>query len=139
MRSTGMNIVEEIRNDINGAAALTDWLGDLDPVHEMVALFRAERCVQANNGEPCPWNVEPNWWERHAKHPVAQFIRKEMELKTGMNLRTGYDDKLHMCKLCGCALQLKVWVPMRHLEGRTNKDKFAKAPTWCWVKKEMNL
>ena len=132
-----MNIIEEIRNDISGAEALADWLGNEPPVNEMVALFRAERCVQGDAGLSCPLNVEPGWWERNVKDPIARWITRELEEQHRMNLNTPYDDQLHICKICGCAMRLKVWTPASVLRRHINKKQLNQSPSWCWLRKEL--
>lgn len=132
-----MNPLTEIAQDITGAAALADWLGDNGvPVDPMVAELRAQRCVIGNKGEPCPHNKEPNWWGR-IKSTIADWIRKEIEVKNGMGLHVESEDSLHMCAKCGCALPLKVWVPRKHLEDHTDKTKLKDWPSWCWLRREM--
>lgn len=133
-----MNPVDEIKNTISGAAALADWLGaGGSPVDPMVANFRAQRCLTGNNGAPCDLNVQPNWWDR-VKSEIARWIRAELELKNRMALKVDGEDKLHMCKNCGCALPLKVWVPTRHIRDHTDAEKLKTYPEWCWIKRELS-
>ena len=131
-----MSAVSAIKETYDGMALLRDWLGDEEPVHEMVALFRAERCIQGNNGKPCPQNKEPNWWFRNVADPIAQYIRRQLELKSKMKMRLLIDDDLHMCASCGCALPLKVWVPSHHLRAHLSKAVIDKTPDYCWMRKE---
>jgi hypothetical protein len=126
-----------LKQDIDGASALADWLGDgghtVDP---MIAEFRAARCVSGNNGDPCPHNKEPNWWDR-VKHVVADWIRKQLELKEGMELRLSVEESLHMCAKCGCCLKLKVWVPTDHIRAITPEKTLQEMPDYCWIKREL--
>ena len=132
-----MNIVKEVKDDINGIEALADWLGDPGlPVHQMVAEFRSERCATGNDGKPCPLNVEPNWWDR-VKTQIALWIRRELELKHGMGLRVANEEKIHMCKSCGCCLRLKVWTPKSHLQKHITKESLEHNPDYCWLRKEL--
>jgi hypothetical protein len=120
-----------------GIAVLTDWLGEGgSPVDRMVAAFRSERCLIGNNGQPCPNNVQPNWWDR-VKHKIADWIKAELELKNRMNLHLAEDSKLHMCSACGCCLQLKVWTPTKHIRAHTTPEKISELPNWCWMKREL--
>lgn len=132
-----MNPLTEIQNDISGMAALADWLGDAgEPAHPMVAAMRASRCVEANNGEPCPMNRAPKWWEK-AKEIPARWMRKELELKNHMKLRVPQEDRLHMCAACGCCLPLKVWAPRSLIRDHTTQKQLAQMPDYCWIKKEL--
>lgn len=132
-----MSILNEIQNDITGIEALHDWLGDLgEPVHPMVSELRGKICVTGNQGQPCPLNMEPNWWER-VKHRVADWIKRELEIKHTMNLTTPWDSQLHMCKACGCCLPLKVHTPTRVMKEHVRPDQLSQTPSYCWMRKEI--
>lgn len=126
-----MNIVEEIKNDINGIDLLTDWLGTGEPVHEMVAEFRANRCVT------CEFNVAPNWWDKNIKNPIAKWIKGELELKNQQGLRVPNEERLSICSICGCCNALAVWVPTLHIKSHTSAEQLKKFPDWCWKKLEI--
>lgn len=130
-------LLSEIQNDISGLAALHDWLGETgDPVHPMVAELRAQRCVEGNEGKPCPLNVAPRWWQK-AKGKIANWIRKELELKAHMRLKVPQERRLHMCKACGCCLPLKVWAPRNVIREHTSQETIDKTPSYCWMRKEV--
>jgi len=131
-----MNPLDEIKNDITGLAALRDWLGDGEPVHPMVAEFRAQRCAAGDNGKRCPLNQGQGWLET-AKGEVSDWIRKEMELKNGMELHVTNETHLHVCKACSCYLRLKVWMPSHHVRQHTTPEQLAKMPDFCWIKTEL--
>ena len=132
-----MSVLTEIENDITGAQALADWLGGEPPVHKLVALNRAEACVQGDNGQPCPLNVEPNWWERNVKDPIARWITKELEVKHRYQLQTPYDGQLHMCRACGCCMKLKVWTPAKVLKSHITEKQLNQTPAFCWMRKKL--
>jgi hypothetical protein len=126
-----------IVGDINGVEALADWLGDAGvPVDPLVAEFRAARCVSGKNGQPCPLNRSPNWWEK-VKHVVADWIKMELELKNNMKLEVTCEQRLHMCKASGCCLRLKVWAPAKHLKTHISRETLDKTPDYCWMRKEL--
>jgi hypothetical protein len=130
-------MIAEIKNLWTGAQLLYDWLGDGGAVSPMVAEFRAQRCISGNNGEPCPNNVQPRSWEKHLTDPVAQAIRRQLELKHGMNLHLPDEDKLAMCKICGCCNALLVWTPTKHLrEHHLKNHSIDTYPKFCWKRKE---
>lgn len=131
-----MNIVEEIKNDINGIDLLSDWLGTGQPVGQIVAELRSERCAVGNDGKPCPLNVAPNWWDR-VKSEIADWIRHELELKNKLMLSVPQEHNLHMCKACGCCLRLKVWTPAIHLRGHVSEKQIEQTPSYCWMRKEL--
>ena len=132
-----MKILDEIKQDMTGAALLRDWLGDDGiPVNEMIAEFRAQRCIMGNDGEPCPLNSHENWWDK-VKHAVADWIRAQLSLKHKMNISLADDPHLHMCSACGCCLKLKVWVPNKHLRDHTSKEVLDKTVSYCWMRKEL--
>lgn len=131
-----MKPIEEIQNDISGLAALRDWLGDLgEPVHPLVSEYRAKVCLTGNNGDRCPQDIEPNWWDR-VKSVVADWIRAELEIKNRMNLTVMGEEHLHMCAACGCCLKLKVHVPTVVIKAHLTKKQLAKTPAYCWMRRE---
>jgi hypothetical protein len=107
-----------------GVDILTGWLGDgASPVAPQDAERRAEVCSS------CPHNRKAS---KPLTGPVAAAIRKGVEMKSGASLHTSHDAKLETCQLCSCVLQLKVWVPIRHImDGST-----IQMPEFCWVSKE---
>lgn len=137
-----MRLLEEIRNDANGAALLADWLGaGAQPVHRQLAEVRAFACSSGDTGNPdgsrCRFNVAPRWWET-VKGQIADTIRSEMEIKFHLQLKVSREEGINMCKLCGCCLRLKVWAPIEHIAAHTSPELRDKLPKWCWMKKELN-
>lgn len=133
-------LLTELENDISGLAALADWLGDNgDPVHPLVAELRAQRCVEGDEGKPCPLNKAPKWWElaENVKTRAARWIHKELELKGHMQIRVPQEDRLHMCSACGCCLPLKVWAPRDVVRKHTTQKTIDKTPAYCWLRKEL--
>jgi hypothetical protein len=132
-----VNILDEIRNDAQGLALLKDWLGEggktVDPVQ---ADIRAHVCYNGNNGEPCPRNKEPNWWER-VKSAIALTIRDQLELKSRMQLKVHREESIHMCSACGCCLKLKVWTPIEHIKSHLSVEQFNRTVPYCWMRKEI--
>ena len=126
-----------LKQDITGIAAIADWLGDGgSPVSPVLAEFRANRCTSGNDGKPCPYNTSPGWWNT-VKDTVAQWIRRELEVKNAMQLHTAQDDHLHMCTVCGCCPKLKVWTPLKHIRDHTPHDIIKKFPAFCWQRVEL--
>ncbi len=134
-----MNVLEEIKRDFEGAKMLSDWLGDdWRHVTREKADHRGLACLRGNGGQKCPYNVEPNWWER-VKTRIAEVIRAQLAIKKKLAMTTTFDDQLHMCQQCGCALQLKVHVPIEHIKAHTSPEVLAGFPEWCWQKREITM
>lgn len=134
-----MNLIEEIRKDVVGAKVLADWIGDGVPVRSEHARGRAAVCLHGNEGNSCPHNKSPKWWEIFFKHPIAEAIRAQLYVKSKMNLSTPHDENLHMCSVCGCNLSLKVHTPIDHIKRHTSPDVLAQYPAYCWQRREMEL
>ena len=133
-----MSVIDEIRNDVAGAGLLADWLGHGgDPVSSVMAEQRASACAFGDDGKPCAMNVQPNWWDR-VKSVIANTIRGQLALKHKMELKVSSEENLHMCRACGCALPLKVWVPIETLKAQTKQAVIDKTVPFCWMRKELN-
>lgn len=132
-----MNVFEELRNDVQGALLLNDWIGDGgEPVSQAQADFRADACLHGNGGSPCPLNVEKNWWDK-VKDAIAETIRAELELKNRIQLHATGENDLFMCRPCGCCLRLKVWTPIKHIQKHLPKEALDSMPSFCWQKNEI--
>lgn len=107
-----------------------DWLGEGGkPVSKFQATERAFIC------SICPENQYPKWWE-HSKQAIATMMRKHLEYKNQASISTERDADLHMCKVCGCCLPLKVHVPMKHIMAHTDAETLARFPENCWIARE---
>lgn len=127
-----MDFVREIKHDAAGAAMMTDWLGDGGiPVPQSKADERASACLV------CPKNVDPTWWERMTKDPIADVIRHQLEIKNSMEMRVEGEAFMGMCQPCGCCTRLKVWVPIKHVKAHTAQDVLESFPAFCWQLNEI--
>ncbi len=122
-----MIILEEIKSDSAALMLVKDWLGDGESVRKHTAENRASVCVE------CKFNVAPNWWDHHVKEPIAETIKKELELKSRMKMDTEFDEHLSMCKICGCCNRLKIWAETHDIRDHMPKGQLEKYPVWCWV------
>ena len=110
--------------------ALLDWLGSGgQPVSPELAEKRASICAS------CPLNVQPGWWEKNLKEPIAQAIVRTLELKHSMKITTSLDGKLAMCQGCGCVNSLHVHAPLSHIIGHTKMQTMARFDPQCWILK----
>lgn len=113
---------------------LKDWLGDGGKaVDNSTANLRSMACVM------CPLNVAPNWWNliENAKSKIAQTIRHQLEIKNEMLMRVPFEAHLHMCKACGCALPLKIHVPIEHIKEHLKPGDLEKLHPNCWIRREL--
>lgn len=117
---------------IDTAHLLYDWIGDGKTVTQTHADARASVCMV------CPKNVEALWWEKMIKDPIAEVIRHQLEIKNGMQLHADGEAFLSMCSCCGCAVSLKVWVPIDHIKAHTAQDVYTKFPAFCWIRNEID-
>jgi len=125
-----MRFVTELKNDLAALGTLRDWLGEgMNPVTANQAEFRATICAN------CPLNEKGDWWNQITSM-IASGIKNQIELKTRLKLKTKFDAELGNCKACGCALPLKVHVPMVHIKANTPLDTMAKFDPHCWITHE---
>lgn len=128
----GVNILGSIRSDTRGLMLVKDWLGEGgETVPQVQADDRAALCLK------CPKNVLPNWWGKVVKHPVIEIIHEQLELKNARKLAVPQEDKLHLCDVCGCAINLAVWAPVERLAEHTPTDHLHYYPDFCWKRKEI--
>lgn len=126
-----MKFINEIRHTADGAAILNDWLGDGGlPVESWHAEARADVC------EHCPENVETGWWDK-VKQAIASRIKENLAVKHQLGLKVKNEDKLGMCKVCGCCNPLAVWCPIKHIAAHTPESQRKEFPQVCWKRVEL--
>ena len=117
----------------NGARILSRWLGDgAKPVDPAVSQARADVCLHAEGGNPCPHN-QPGF---KPIERIAEVIREQSEEKTKLNLSVQGEENLHTCAVCWCSLPLKVHVPLDHILSGTPApmlEKFKREQPKCWI------
>lgn len=132
-----MSIYEEIKKTAVGMALIKDWLGEGGHVSQAVADHRSLACLRGGpDGTECPHNKAPKWWE-FAKGEIAETIRRQLEVKEKVRLSTPFEDKLHMCSVCGCCLKLKIHTPIKHIKNHMKAEVFEKLPVFCWQRTEI--
>lgn len=128
-QSNRARLVETVRHLKDGAQILSDWLGEgAYPVPSEQAESRAAVC------RLCPLN-EPSSFSSWVKRGVAQVIRAHLFWKNRLSLPT--DKTIGMCAACGCVLNLKVWVPLKHILDTLPQEDLDRLHPGCWVRKEM--
>jgi hypothetical protein len=126
-----------VKRPMLGVAAVRDWLGDgLKPVAPELSAKRAEVCVE------CPQNQDPNFIQKLIG-AAAESVRSLIQIRDDIGAKTPFDDKLHSCQACDCALVLKVHCPIEHVRKGTAPEVMAKhraivTPSGkpCWVASE---
>ena len=110
-----------------GIGVLIDWLGGGGkPVDQAVAEHRANVCAT------CPKNDGGSWTSYFAGK-IADKIKKQLEIKHDLALRTSQDEKLTVCSACDCPLPLKVFTPLAHVLAHTSDEVKARLHPNCWV------
>ena len=118
-----MNILDQVKNIPNGIQTVVSWLGEgAIPVAQELAQKRTDIC------NTCPNNVHGN----PIIESVAEAIRKTVEIKNDLGLRTAGNKKLGTCSVCACALKLKVHVDIGVIRRSMTTDDLAKFPDFCW-------
>ena len=105
-------------------------------VTHLRASHRTLACLQGNGGLECSHHKEARWWEKY-KNAIADAIKGQLEIKRRLKMSTPFDDRLKMCRLCGCCMELKVWCDIKHIADHTTEQKLAEYPRWCWQAKEI--
>ena len=110
-----------------GVGVLLDWLGSGGkPVDQAVAEHRANVCAT------CPRN-DGGDWKSFFTGKIADKIKKQIEIKNDLALRTSQDDKLTVCSACDCPLQLKVFTPLPHILAHTDDKVKKRLADCCWI------
>lgn len=119
-------------------STLTEWLGDGGlAVPPDQAARRASRC--SGHGRICPKNRQSRWWEAATKSPVAEIIRRTLEVKNGLDMRVPNEKGLGICDVCGCCLPLKVHVPLDVILKEATMDQIVEFESvGCWITNERN-
>lgn len=124
-----MNLIEIAKKYSDGLQTITDWLGSGGQcVNIPQAQNRTDICIQ------CPHNIDGGM----IPTVVASAIKRQVELKNSIGLRTNGIKKLKTCDLCTCYLPLKIFVPLDNL-GVDEKEATEQFPSFCWMNIEYKL
>lgn len=130
-RSAGA-VVEKARKYATGVGVLLDWLGSGG---KTVLKEEAER--RASVCAVCPKNVQGGI-DSVFTRVAADKIKRQLELRSEMELSTTKDNALNICEACLCVLKCKVWVPIEHVEKKLTDDMRSQLDPSCWIKSESN-
>lgn len=133
-----MSLLNQLRQTLEGAQILKDWLGDSgeSPVSREHAERRAHSCLFGQGGNACSEHRAPRWWES-AKSRIAEAIRRQLAFKHEVNLFLEREEDMKMCAVCGCCMRLKVWVPTDHIRQNIALESLKNYPSHCWIKQEI--
>lgn len=124
-------LVVGAKRTVAGVKLVRDWLGSgLNPVERGLATKRAAICVQ------CPLNQEGNFWQK-LDALAAQQVKTLMSIKSDMDLKTDYDERLKSCQACDCWNPLKVWTPLNHILKHTTEEVKSRLDPKCWITNEI--
>lgn len=120
-----VSLIDRVQQIVNGATILADWLGSGGiPVDKMTAQTRADCCLK------CPLHDKTYSFTETA----AVAIKTQVELKNHLRLRVDGEKSLHACGVCGCAMRLKIWLPIERIKPTPEeRDKY---DANCWLRKE---
>lgn len=135
--AAGSGFFRKITRVGTGITTLADWLGsDGTPVANTLAEQRAGICAGTDDKSKCPLNNKGDLLSIFTK-PAADLIRRQIEEKKKMNLRTTKDSELGTCDACGCPLELKVHVPLKFIKTHMKEPEASQLDPRCWIKKEL--
>lgn len=131
LRRKAMSLFDQVKHLANGAQTIKEWLGDGGiTVHQSDAQRRADVCLRGGpDGKPCPNNQQT----APITSVVGAAIKRHLELKSKLMLRTQGEKSLHSCSACGgCPLRLKVWVPQDIVTRSITDEERQNFPGYCW-------
>lgn len=102
----------------------TEWLGEGGQPSPH-AQQRANTCLA------CPHHDCDSPVEEAGKRVAVRFT---LDLKRRNGWHLDNEDRLHLCGLCHCLLELKCFAPLN--VARSNTPDWENFPEWCWLKTE---
>lgn len=131
--STVFALRSQVRGEISaadllrGVRIMAEWtaarlVGQSHRVTKKVAEARADVCVS------CPNNV-PTTECKPCK--LGEFIALVTRISGGETVSV--DSRLGGCKVCGCGLKAKIWLPKSILNKNITQEQLAKYPAFCWL------
>lgn len=115
----------------SGVGVLIDWLGEGgQPVEKSIADKRASVCAV------CPLNGKGDL-TRYFTVPAAELVRKQIEQRKDLYLKTDFDEQLGICEACGCPLKTKVFVPIQYIGSHMSQEVKSELHSSCWILSEL--
>jgi hypothetical protein len=137
---SGFMILDDLKKMAGAIPILTEWLGDgMTPVDSMTTVERVKSCLSGFNGKKCPYNIAPNWAQKHISDPIAKVMLQQLRIRdeAKMALPKHLESKAHYCSKCGCNILLKITVPIQHISDHTDLQQLEQYPDFCWIAKEI--
>lgn len=120
-----MNLFEKAGQMAGGAMILAEWIGNGGTVvSKETAQHRANVCLKCAKHDKSYSFAEI----------LAATIKRQLELKRHLELRVRGEKTLHACGICGCAMRLKIWLPLSHV--KLEESEQSEYPDDCWLKTE---
>ncbi len=117
--------------NINGPIAVIEFLGPTGkPVPKQLAQSRAAVCSR------CPFNVPPHSLQEKLSTLILKAAFAIFKLKTHTHIKIETEPKLGICKVCGCFLPLKIFVPLEHILKFTPDSTLNCLAPNCWILNE---
>ncbi len=122
------NVLDRAKQFSDGVAIITEWLGSgARIVAKELAQKRANICIE------CPMNQA----ESFLSETIASAIKRQVEIKSKLELRVDGEKKLHTCSACGCSTPLKIWLPIENIMPDSGERKnFQQNHCWCLKESE---
>ena len=122
VRSVKESVGVNIQAANQGANTLISWIKAHGYASQEEANKRAAVCAS------CPLNTDVT-----CKTCAAGGLAMRL-LNVKRGRRTVHDNVLKHCKVCGCSVLVKVWVPKQVILDNTPAEQMAEFPAHCWIK-----
>lgn len=112
---------------VAGAKTLVEMFGPKGPIKDVnVANERAVICIA------CPKHDKGDW-KRFFTQPAQAFVMKMLGVVKDLELKTDYDDLLHVCSACYCPMRGKIWTRAEHILAHIPPADKAALDSNCWI------
>lgn len=125
------NPAERIAQVVKAAAVSVEWItsgAEAVPIEQ--ATKRGAVCVK------CPLNNNHADWLSLFTKPAAEAIKKALEARGQMQLKTPCDDELGVCDACDCVTKLKIHMPIDKILSMMPQNIFDGLDASCWIRAE---
>lgn len=121
-----MNVFQQLlarsKELAHGYDTLREWIGDGGHIVDRgLSQKRADTCLK------CPKHSH-GWGMVEG---AIDAIRLHLELKNHLRIRVKGEKKLHVCEMCGCAMRLKVHLPIERV--LIEPERRVDYPSDCWL------